>query len=228
MVLWAKFIGSAGTLCSLLAWVVIPFLFIKNVAPVGDDVTRFLANSGLPPLVVAYSALALFVGGWILFVRRSPGTRSFSNVIFINNGKPVSAWRWALVGGVVLTALIGAGLLVTSTLGSGLPRPPSGYTLAARIDLSSRSRQNETVASFDLPKAGDAAIILRVTGIDTSFIDVTLVPSQGTPLLLMHGENLVSAASEVQNQYRLPAGNYKIVLTSGKSSGILEVYLRYP
>src|SRR5450759_2969470 len=84
LVLWAKFIASAGTLCSLLAWVVIPFLYIKNDAPAGDDVTRFLANSGLPPLAVAFGALVLFVGGWFLFVRRFPGTRSIWNVIIKN------------------------------------------------------------------------------------------------------------------------------------------------
>jgi hypothetical protein len=228
LVLWAKFIASAGTLCSLLAWVVIPFLYIKNDAPAGDDVTRFLANSGLPPLAVAFGALVLFVGGWFLFVRRFPGTRSIWNVIIKNTGKPVPAWRWVLAGGVMLTALIGAGILVTSTLGNGLPPPPKEYNSAANVDLYSRDRHAETIASFDLPKAGDAAIILRISGIDTSFIDVTLVPSQGVSLLLMHGEDFVSTYSETQNQYRLPAGDYKIVLTSRKSSGILDVYFRFP
>jgi hypothetical protein len=128
----------------------------------------------------------------------------------------------------MLTILIVAGILVTTTLGNGLPQPPKGYNLAARVDLSSRDRQAETIASFDLPRAGDAAIILRVTRIDTRFIDVTLVPSQGVPLLLMHGENLVSSASDSQNQYRLPAGEYKIVLTSRKSPGILNVYFLFP
>ena len=128
----------------------------------------------------------------------------------------------------MLAAWIGAGILVTSTLGNGLHQPPKGYNFAATVDLSSRDRHAETIASFDLPKAGDAAIILRVSGIDTSFIDVTLVPSQGVPLLLMHGEDVVSTYSETQNQYRLPAGDYKIVLTSRKSSGILDVYFRFP
>jgi hypothetical protein len=228
LVRWAKFIVSAGAICSLLAWVIIPILYIKNNAPAGDDVTRFLVNSGLPPLVVTFGALALFVGGWFLFVWRFPGTRSIWNDIVINIVKPVPTWHWALAGGVVVTALIGAGILLISSLGSGLPHTPGGYTLAASVDLSSRDRQAETIAGFDLPVAGDAAIILRVTGIDTSFIDVTLVPSQGVPLLLMHGENWVSAASEAQNQYRLPAGDYKVALTSGKSSGILEVYFRFP
>ncbi|MGZ6346646.1 MAG: M50 family metallopeptidase [Anaerolineales bacterium] len=228
LVLGTKFLATTGTLCSLLAWVVIPFLYLKNDAPAGDDVTRFLANSGLPPLAVAFGALALFVSGWFLFAQCFPGTRLVWNDLLGRTSKPVPAWRWVLAGGVVLTALIGAGILVTSTLGSGLPPPPKGYTIGARVDLSSRDRQSETIASFYLHNAGDAAIILRISAIDSSFIDVTLAPLQGVPLPLLHGENLVSTASEAQNQYRLPAGEYKIMLTSRKSSGILEVFFSLP
>jgi hypothetical protein len=84
------------------------------------------------------------------------------------------------------------------------------------------------MASFTLAKAGDVMILLRVTNLDTRYIDVTLVPAQGLPLLVMHGGNFATASSDNQNQYRLPAGDYKVVLTSLKSSGILQVYFRFP
>jgi hypothetical protein len=44
----------------------------------------------------------------------------------------------------------------------------------------------------------------------------------------MHGEDFSSAASDSQFQYRLPAGEYKIVLTCRESSGILKIYFRLP
>ena len=228
LVLWTKFIASAGTLCSLLAWVVIPIFYLNNDAPAGDDVTRFLANSGLPTLAVAFGALVLFTGGWFLFARRSSGTRLVWHVLFTGAGKRVSAWRWVLAGGVVVAALIAAGILVVSTLGNGLPAPPKEYNLAATVDLSARDMEAETIARFDLAKAGDALIFLRVSGIDTRLIAVSLVPSQGESIQLMHGEEFASAASDSQIQYRLPAGEYGIVLTSRKSSGILQVYFRVP
>jgi hypothetical protein len=226
LVQWTKFIASAGTLCSLLAWVIIPFFYLKNRAPDGDDVTKFIANSGLPPLAVAFCALALFAIGWFLFAQRSVGMRVVGRVLFTGAGKPVPAWRWGLAGVVIVAALAGAGVLVASTLGSGLTQPPIGYEIAATVDLSVRDMHAETIALFTLAKAGDAAIFLRVTDIDTSYIDVTLVPSLGVPLSIMHGEDFSSDSSDSQVQVRLPAGEYKIVLNSGKSSGILMVFFR--
>jgi len=225
---WTKFITSAGTLCSLLAWVIIPFLYLKNSAPAGDDVTKFIANSGLPPLAVAFCALALFAGGWLLFALRFGGMRTALRVLFTGDGKPVPAWRWALAGVVVVAVLAGAGMLVTSTLGSNSTQPPKGFDLAATVYLSGRDVQAETIAWFNLAEAGDAAIFLRITGIDARYIDMTLVPLQGDPLLLLHGEDFSSETSVSQYQYRLPAGEYKIALTSRRSSGILKVYFRLP
>ena len=55
-----------------------------------------------------------------------------------------------------------------------------------------------------------------------------LVPPQGDPLKLLHCEDFSSEASVIQYQYRLPAGENKIALTSLKSPGILKVYFRIP
>jgi hypothetical protein len=225
---WTKFISSAGTLCSLLAWVIIPFLYFKNSAPAGDDVTKFIANIGLPPLVVAFSALALFTGGWLLFALHIERMQTALRVLFTSNAKSFPVWRWALVGVVIIAVLAGAGMLVTATLGSDPAQPPKGYELAATIDLSGRDTQEETIALINLAKAGDAAIFLRITGIETRYIEVMLVPPQGDPLMLLHSEDFSSEASVSQYQYRLPAGEYKITLTSLKSPGILKVYIRIP
>ncbi len=228
LVQWTKFITSAGTLCSLLAWVIIPFLYLKNTAPIGDDATKFIANSGLPPLVVAFCALILFAGGWLLFALRFAGMPTVLRVLFIGDGTPVKAWRWVLTGLVVVAALVGVGLLVTSTQGSDSAQPPKGYNLAATVDLSGRDVQAETIARFSLAEAGDAAIFLRITGIHIRYIDVRLVPSQGDPLLLLQHEDFSSQASVSQVRVRLPSGDYKIALTSLKSPGILKVYFRLP
>jgi hypothetical protein len=228
LIQWTKFITTVGTLFTLLAWVIIPFLYVKNSAPAGDDVTKFITNSGLPPLAVAFGALALFAGGWFLFALRFGGIRTALRVLSTGDGKPVPAWRWALTGVLVVAALAGAGILVASTLGSDPSQPPKGYTITATVDLSGRDVQAESIAGFTLAEAGEAAIFLRITGVDTRYIDVTLVPPQGDPLLLLHGEDFFSETSASQYQYRLPAGEYKIVLTSRRSPGLLKVYLRLP
>ena len=45
---------------SVLAWVLVPLLAAAGEAPQRDDVTKFIATSGLPPLAVAAGGLVLF------------------------------------------------------------------------------------------------------------------------------------------------------------------------
>jgi hypothetical protein len=228
LVQWTKFITSAGTLFSLLAWVIIPFLYIRNTAPAGDDVTQFLTNSGLPPLWVAFAAIGLFVAGWLFYSMQMDGLQAAGRVLFPRVTKPVPVWRW-VAGVVMITGILaGAGLLAGSTLGGGTAQPPKGYHLAAMIDLSAHDINEQSIAGFNLVKAGDAEILLRMTGVDSTYIDVTLVPPQGAPFPLLHGESFSSQSSDSPFQFRLPAGDYQIMLSSLESSGILKVFLRIP
>lgn len=45
---------------SVLAWVLVPLLAATGTAPQSDDATKFIVNSGLPPLLVAAGGLLLF------------------------------------------------------------------------------------------------------------------------------------------------------------------------
>lgn len=53
------FILSVGFTGSILAWVVIPVVSMVSTPPPGDDVTKFLASSGIHPLAVTLGAMAL-------------------------------------------------------------------------------------------------------------------------------------------------------------------------
>ena len=59
-------------ICSMLAWIIIPFLFLNDKAPAGDDCTKFLFNfaQGGHPLVVSLVALMIVVGGIVLVIRK--------------------------------------------------------------------------------------------------------------------------------------------------------------
>jgi hypothetical protein len=223
-----KTIASIATLFSLLAWVILPFLYLKGAAPAGDDVTKFITTSGLPPLAVAFGALALFAVGWILFALRFGDLRGIFRTLLPSEGKPVPAWRWAASAGIMLAALIGGIWLMISTLNRDPYAPPKGYVLAATVDLSSGDFQSETIVSFSLSEPGEVAIFLRSTGINTPYIDLALVPPQGEPTQLVHGEELSSDATSGQYQYALSVGEYNVVLTGRKGHGVLKVYLRLP
>lgn len=52
--------------CSVLAWVIVPILYLADKAPQNDDVTKFIHNSGISPWVVMLGAVAIFGGCVIL------------------------------------------------------------------------------------------------------------------------------------------------------------------
>ncbi len=228
LVQWTKFIASAGTLCSLLAWVVIPFLYLRDNAPAGDDVTRFIANSGLPALLVAFTALGLFIAGWVLFSYRMTGLKAVGRVFSSEAGKPVPVWRWVAAGVIVVGVLVGAGLLVGSTLGGSPAQSLKGYDLAARVNLADQDVDAQPLARFTLPMAGDAAVLLPRDWHPGKLHRRHPGPLPGAPLPLLHGKGFSSQSADSPNQFRLPAGDYQIKLTSRGSTGILKVYLRLP
>jgi len=51
---------------SMIAWVVIPIVWVYGIAPTGDDVTKFMNNSNLNPWFVSLTALLLIL--FMLFI----------------------------------------------------------------------------------------------------------------------------------------------------------------
>ncbi|MBU9724814.1 M50 family metallopeptidase [Diplocloster modestus] len=61
-----SFLFMALPTFSILAWILVPLLYLNGRAPVGDDATQFLDASGLSPLLVILTALLLFLLNLIL------------------------------------------------------------------------------------------------------------------------------------------------------------------
>lgn len=59
-------------ICSLLAWIIIPFLYLKGTAPAGDDATHFLENFSQTthPLIVSAVAAVLVSMGLFLSIKK--------------------------------------------------------------------------------------------------------------------------------------------------------------
>jgi hypothetical protein len=228
---WVKIALTMGYLNTLLAWVVLPFLYLSHSAPPSDDVTKFITNSGIPVLAVAVGALGLYALGWLLFSARIGSIRQAFMFLRGDKGSlpPQPKWKIILISAIILAFFAGGLALVFQMTSAKDPAAvPPGYKLAAAINLSERAYNAEIVASFTLAKKNDAAVFLRVEGLNTKYIDVSLIPPEGEPLQLLHGEDFTADVSSNQAQYRLPAGQSNIVLTCPKSVGLLEVYLRVP
>ena len=225
---WIRIVSTMGFLNTLLAWIVLPFLYLSNSAPPFDDVTQFIRHSGFPPLAVAFTALLAYAAGWVLFALRTGSLRTAFKSLGSQTAS-VPAWKGILAGAAAVGVIAGAAALVLNLSGIHDPAaPPADHKLAASIDLSEQDRQAVTVASFNLSEPGDVSIALRVEGLNTRWIDVSLNPAQGDPISLLHGEEFSTDMSTSQAQYRLPGGEQKIVLTCPKSAGTLKVYIRLP
>ncbi len=93
---WTKIVSAMGFLNTLLAWIILPFLFLSNSAPPADDVTHFIENSGFPPLAVAVVALAVYVTGWVVFALRIGDLRTAFKQLDTASS-PLPAWKNILV-----------------------------------------------------------------------------------------------------------------------------------
>jgi hypothetical protein len=54
-------IYSIGVTFSIVAWVIVPIVYLLSTPPVGDDVANFIANSGIHPLIVMSAAIIIIV-----------------------------------------------------------------------------------------------------------------------------------------------------------------------
>lgn len=64
------FIFSLTSVFASLAWVFIPFFYMFGSAPAGDDVTKFLDNSGMNPWLVSFLALLILSAGILLSLKK--------------------------------------------------------------------------------------------------------------------------------------------------------------
>ena len=63
-VLWMAISGS------LLAWVIIPIIALFGTPPQGDDVTKFMTNTGLNPMIMILAAILIVAGLIILALKK--------------------------------------------------------------------------------------------------------------------------------------------------------------
>jgi hypothetical protein len=99
-----KVFSTLFVLSTLQAWVALPIMFIFGNAPLSDDVTNFLRNSGLPPLLVSGLALVIFISGWALLYSRIPGVRGELIYFRRSDADLISPSMWKSSG--VLAALL--------------------------------------------------------------------------------------------------------------------------
>ena len=225
-----KTVSAVGILNVFLVWMIFPVMYLWGTAP-SDDVTNFLTNSGIPPLLVAGVALLVYLGGWILFLRRIDGIRGEID-LFITPGSewmtPAVRRSLGVMAGLLvvlsLAAFTANGFRLTTPPRGKTLNPPAGYSLKQIMDLSSGGHASEPILSFTLSRDQTVGIFLLIADIDTGLFDVYLAGPDEYTRQLIHAEGYSASLDSALLEEKLPAGHYQLILTSQKSPGTVSIY----
>jgi hypothetical protein len=225
-----KLIASMAVINTLLAWIILPGLFLIGKAP-SDDVTNFLNYSQMPPLLLSFTALVLYANCWMFFLSRIDGFRN-ELLMFrtpeINRLDRSAKKTIAVMAGIMASCafLVIAFNMQAAGNRSGRFSPPQGYAKAAEIDLSHRPYSSESVARFTLEQPSSAGVFIVVNNIDTTYFDLSVAGPDGARSTVLHGEGYSASQDGGLWEKMLQPGIYKVVLTSNQSSGTASIYLK--
>jgi hypothetical protein len=225
-----KIVCSVAFLSTLLAWIVIPILFLAGARP-GDDSTAFLINSGLHPLLVTGGALLVLTGGLALF--RFKVGRFQDEISFLRGNDPAQnpALGKAALALAAVIILAGAAGLAFGWFGgagaiTGAPRPPEGYSFVQKIDLPKAEYERETVFAFVIDKKEEAGVYLLLQDVVSEYLEVRLEGLDGYSRIITHSEGYTANYDTHKMEAVLEPGEYRLTLSSRSSRGALSVFMR--
>lgn len=225
-----KLLSSMIVLNTLLAWIIIPVLYVFGNAP-PDDVTHFLKYSQIPALFVTFIALVLYLVGWVYFLSRIDGLRNEFLLFHTTNLETftVETRRTILSMAGILVLCILMTFTLDAAAAKNFPAATSeDFVPVAEIDLSAQSFSAETLAQFELKEPENVGVFVIVRDIHTTYFDLSVVGADGYNSIVLHGEGYSAFQESGSWKETLPAGIYRIVLTSHQSPGTASVFLKTP
>lgn len=226
-----KLCSSLGVLNTLLAWVVIPVLYLLGRAPSSDDVTHFLQASQMHPLLLMFVALVLYVRGWAFFLSKTEGLRSEFILFRTVEREALTASARAIISIMTGTmALAAACAFLLNYLGvqtsPNQMYPPPEYAVVAEVDLSKQTYVAETLAEFTVKEYAPVGVFIAVRDIDTTYFDLSVVGPEEYSSVVMHGEEYRANRDGGLWEENLLPGTYHVVLTSNQSPGTAAIFLK--
>jgi hypothetical protein len=228
-----KLVSSMAVLNTLLAWIIIPVLYAFGNAPSSDDVTHFLRYSLMPPWLLLFIALILYICGWAFFLSKIEGLRNEFLLFRTTDRETLTAGTHRIlpVMAVILTFGMTSAFLLNHPAvnhSSNTFFPPQDYAVVAEIDLSRQPYSAETLAEFTLDEPAYVGVFIVVRNVNTSYFDLHVVGPDGTRSVVMHGEGYRADRDSGLWEEPLLPGTYQLVLTSDQSPGTASVFLKTP
>ena len=226
-----KILISVVTISSLLAWVILPWVYLAGARP-GDDSITFLANTGIYPPLVSVGVGLLFGLGLAVLIRQTEGLKGIwsrmqaSPAEFFTPAARRTLAVLVLAFAVVAAAAFSLGAVFsTSTL--DFMNPPADYTQAAIIQLVEHGLDAEPVYTFTLDQPASVSLFFGVTGLTRGPAKIALSGPEGySSIFFTAGEessgNFVVNPSDLE----LAAGQYQIMLTFPQDPGVVVISLK--
>ena len=231
LVLWFKIFGSMGVLNTLLAWIIIPFLFLAGRAP-SDDSTHFLSLTGTPPLLVSAVALAVYVYGWALLLNRVGGLRGLRSRLSLEDNRlldrPSLRALAALIAIFVGVTVLSLGIAAFYPFADALAAPED-YEPVFLLDLSRRAYNSEVVYTFTLAEPADVGLFFALKEVSRGPVRITLVGSGGYQNTFLRAPEDFSTGQSTVNSDRIPLGpgEYAVEITFPRCDGSLSGAVRF-
>jgi hypothetical protein len=226
-----KLISSVAVLSTLLAWIVIPVLYLLEKAPPSDDVTNFLHYSEMQPLLLMVTVFVVYICGWVFFLSKTEGLRR-EFLLFRTMDREISKAGartiLPIMTGILVFAVALAFLL--NYTGARKPQnqmyPPPDFAVVAEIDLSKQVYDAETLAEFTVREPAQIGVFIAVRDINTSYFDLRIVGPNEYSSVIIHGQGYRAERDGGLWQENLLPGTYQLVLTSHRSPGTAAVFLK--
>jgi hypothetical protein len=188
----------------------------------------------MPPLLLMFTAIIVYMGGWILFLLRIDGLRKEFLLFRTADYQALAAGIRMIV--LVMTGLLTVGAIFAFLLNNSTGEkplvdtfsPPRGFSFVDEIDLSKQVHSSETLAEFTVKDPAYVGVFIAVRNINTSYFDLRVVGSDGYNSVVMHGEGYRADRDGGLWEETLPAGTYQLMLTSHQSPGTASVFLKTP
>jgi hypothetical protein len=227
---WVKVLTGGMTISSLLAWVVLPWVYLAGGRP-GDDSITFLIVTGLYPPIVSGGAALVMAVALAVFLRRMEGPRGLLSRFRTQPADFVSPAVRRTLDVLVIVFLIVAGttgglgvLGAIDRIGRSLG-PPDGYHPAAQVLLSDRARSAETVYTFTLEQPASVSLHFAVSGLTHGPAKIGLAGPGGYQETFFMGGGVKAGGTFTVNprDLKLKAGQYRVVVTFPQDQGVLTI-----
>ncbi len=205
---------------SLLAWVVIPIMYIRGNAPAGDDVTKFISASGVNALLVSVFSLALVITSFLIWKKKNPEARK----VFFFRDAPFAARKSIVI--LSFFAVLSLVLMTFPWVNHAGATQGNG-TLLCSTALGGLEGEYEMCKFWVEPELDpeQISIIITLQNAAGELLNLELEDPRGDFTTLVNYRDFSVGSGRQSVKLDLPPGEYRVMMNAIETEGRIAVYL---